>query len=82
MESLALLVTFMLVIGLVGAPAGWLLARSNNKQLRTLGVIFAGVSIFIGGQVLVAQVGLGGQIFSLVMIVSGVLAIRKALLHK
>lgn len=82
MESLALVVMLLLTLGIVSGPAGILLARSSNKALRNIGILCGGIAIFIGGQLLVAGLGLGGQVMSLAMITLGVLAIRQALLNK
>lgn len=91
MESLALLVAVIVSIALVGGPFSLLLAnlRKRNKRahlkphsmaLRLYAVfvmVFGIPAVLVGGRLITLDIGLGGKLFGLIGVVTGVMALTR-----
>ena len=89
MESLALLVSLIVSVAFIGGPFSLLLVvlrkrskRSNRKPntlaLRIYAVfvlVFAIPAVLVGGRLITLDIGMGGRLFGLIGIITGVLAL-------
>ncbi len=62
MESLALLVTMLLVIGVLSAPVSMLLTTTRDRWMHVSAVVIGSIGTLVGVQFLIADVGVGARL--------------------
>ncbi|MFZ4063580.1 MAG: hypothetical protein ACOYK0_01240 [Candidatus Nanopelagicaceae bacterium] len=88
MESLALLVTIMILVSILGAPIGWLILKipthkpntTNFKKL--IAFVFTLFGLMVGTTILMTGPAIGGIFIALFSIASSIFVFIKIWLNK
>ena len=62
MESLAFIVVIILMIGVLSAPISMALTATRERWMHIVASIVASLGIFVGLQLLLADIAIGGQL--------------------
>jgi hypothetical protein len=62
MESLALIVTILFVIGILSAPVSMLLTRTHDRWMHVVAAVIASIGTLVGVQFLIADVAIGARL--------------------
>lgn len=88
MESLALLVTIMILISILGAPIGWLILKiPTHKQSTTtfkklVSFVFTLFGLMVGSTILMTGPAIGGVVIAIFSIASAIFVFIKIWLGK
>lgn len=83
MESLALLVTIMILVSILGAPIGWLVLKIPTKKQSTtmfkklMAFMFTLVGFMVGTSILLSGPAVGGVVIALFSIGASILVFVK-----
>ncbi len=88
MESLALLVTIMILISLLGAPIGWAILKIPTRKPSTTIIkkitsfIFTLFGLMIGTSILMTGHSIGGLVIAIISITASIYVLIKIWLDK